>query len=177
MSIFLPFNHRPSSTTVRTGSYTVPSGKYARVTILEADSGFTLNGTTIISQLKYEGLTIADGAGYFQNNTNYNLIGVVGMYVTSGSPTASVRIGRDTGIVPSSLTLSDGSSTIDQNQAYTVNISPGEKIMPVFNDNRVTLYWSLTAHESVGNLSSPLWVNTGGTISGTKYIVEEYNIA
>ena len=48
-SIVIPFNHMPASTTVRTASYTIPAGFYARVVAnVEGTGTFTIGGSTAL---------------------------------------------------------------------------------------------------------------------------------
>jgi len=47
--INLPFNFQPESVAVKTGSYTIPAGKYAFVTAnVVGNSTFTINGSTAL---------------------------------------------------------------------------------------------------------------------------------
>ena len=45
----VPFNNQPTAVSVKTGSYTIPAGKYARVVVnLEGSATFTINGATAL---------------------------------------------------------------------------------------------------------------------------------
>lgn len=48
--VLVPFDFNPVSVSVKTGSYTIPAGKYARAIVNVIGSGtFTINGTTALS--------------------------------------------------------------------------------------------------------------------------------
>lgn len=47
--IILPFNFQPVAVSVRTASYTIPTGRYARVLVnLEGSATFTIGGVTAL---------------------------------------------------------------------------------------------------------------------------------
>lgn len=47
--IVVPFNFEPVAVSVRTASYTIPAGRYARVTVnLEGSATFTIGGVTAL---------------------------------------------------------------------------------------------------------------------------------
>jgi hypothetical protein len=49
-SVVIPFNNNPVSVSVKTASYTIPAGKFARVVVNVIGSGtFTINGNTALS--------------------------------------------------------------------------------------------------------------------------------
>lgn len=49
MSIFVPFNFQPTSTTVRTGSYTIPAGNFAYVKVqCETGGTFSIDGSVAL---------------------------------------------------------------------------------------------------------------------------------
>lgn len=83
--IYIPssagFNNNPLSTTVRTASYTIPAGRYARVVAnLEGSATLTINGTTALrgtqnSILSSSGLitqTQIINAGFGGVSTNFS---------------------------------------------------------------------------------------------------------
>lgn len=48
-NLLVPFDNRPSSVAVKTASYTIPAGKYARVVVnLEGSATFTIGGVTAL---------------------------------------------------------------------------------------------------------------------------------
>jgi hypothetical protein len=84
----MPFNFQPTSVSVKTGSYTIPSGKYARVSVaLLGDSTFTIGGTTCLesktwSVLSSDNLRLADGAA---TNALFTTVGNTGIGSTGGA--------------------------------------------------------------------------------------------
>jgi hypothetical protein len=58
MSYVVPFNYCPVSTTVKTSSYTVPTGQYARVIAnLEGSASLTIDGVTAIRGTQHTALS------------------------------------------------------------------------------------------------------------------------
>lgn len=48
-NLYIPFNFAPSSVAVKTASYTIPAGKYARLVVnLEGSATFTIGGVTAL---------------------------------------------------------------------------------------------------------------------------------
>lgn len=46
----IPFNFQPASVSVQSGSYSIPAGNYARVTVnIDGTGTFTIGGTTALS--------------------------------------------------------------------------------------------------------------------------------
>ena len=94
----IPFNFQPESVSVETGSYTVPAGKYARVTVnLEGSATFTIGGATALrgtqnTVLASDNLRISDasfptGAGTLSADT----IGAADLGAAGGAFSESTR--------------------------------------------------------------------------------------
>lgn len=67
-NIYVPFNFAPLSVSVKTGSYTVPAGKYARAVVnLEGSATFTIGGVTAL------------------RGTQNSVLGGSNMYIATGS--------------------------------------------------------------------------------------------
>lgn len=61
MSIFIPFNHQPASVSVKTGSYSIPAGYYARVVVsLRAEAYGKVRGATATTTAVYTTTASAD---------------------------------------------------------------------------------------------------------------------
>lgn len=80
--LVVPFNFQPSAVSVKTGSYTIPAGKYAKVTVnLEGSATFTIGGVTAIrgtqnSVLGSSLLTTFNGGGAGSADNNSLSTGV-----------------------------------------------------------------------------------------------------
>jgi hypothetical protein len=60
--IVVPFNFQPVAVSVRTASYTIPAGRYARVTVNVIGSGtFTIGGVTALSGSQNNVITSNNG--------------------------------------------------------------------------------------------------------------------
>jgi hypothetical protein len=79
--VFVPFDNNPTSVSVKTASYTIPSGKYAKVVVnLEGSATFTINGTLALrgtqnSVLASDNMRVSNnnfsfGSGYLATTSN-----------------------------------------------------------------------------------------------------------
>jgi N-acetylmuramic acid 6-phosphate (MurNAc-6-P) etherase len=48
LNVFVPFNHQPDATSVKTVSYPIPTGYYARVTFMANGGACTVDGDTVL---------------------------------------------------------------------------------------------------------------------------------
>lgn len=137
MSIVVPFNFQPSSTTVRTGSYTIPAGFYAYVSVhCEPGGTFSIDGNEALSAINSDGFDVISvdqsvnnsstytvPTGYYFQGTAYTsgstvLLGVDGTTVfDSHSGAGSMNEGR----FPISFTAGSG-SVISTNSSDSMNI-------------------------------------------------------
>lgn len=78
------FNHKPASTTVRTASYTIPAGRYARVVANVIGSGaFTIGGVVALqgtqnSVISSDNLTVVAQQGTVAGGGQINIGGLLG---------------------------------------------------------------------------------------------------
>jgi len=69
----IPFNFQPESVSVRTGSYTIPAGKYAFVTVnVEGTGTFTIGGTTALRGTS--NTVLASSALDYRTGTGHNAL-------------------------------------------------------------------------------------------------------
>ena len=180
MSLFLPFNQRPSSTTVRTSSYTIPAGKYARVTVyVEKGGSFTIDGGVALnSEAASAPIAIAvSDSGSYGVNASYT---VPSGYIFEGQATASgsnitVKVG---GLNAQYGNASDSAPSAQQ--VPNIKAGPGQLVEATSNNTLVTLtgYARKVSNENTSN-SEEFWLNSGVTISGSgtwRATVEEYDI-
>ena len=77
-NLYIPFNFAPSSVAVKTGSYTIPAGKYARVVVnLIGSATFTIGGVTALSGTQNSVIT--------SDNNLYRVGGTPGTIATGNS--------------------------------------------------------------------------------------------
>lgn len=187
MSIVVPFDHNPQSIVLKTSSYTIPAGKYARVNIISPN--FQINGT---QQFPSGTLTASTGSGTTASDTATAAVSLGGpAYVYSASvtraqgasmPTASSSGGFGNG------TESTGYAWINQatrtNSAGTTSISAGLNPAHI-----LWVYASYTggtggSHSSsctvsyytLGANPDEIWVPSGTVLAGDFYRVTEYNV-
>lgn len=164
----IPFNNCPISISVKTASYTIPAGKYARI-ITEVDSGglFTIDAVTAMSSAAF--VNIDSG-----NATN----AVLNYTVPTGfraEVTCATTVAGDTYTVNGNSATSMGanaqSTPLQVGPAGTVSLGAG-----VVNNKGIhgTAYPS-----NATNRQATFWVPTGTVISGSgnwKAVVQEYNV-
>lgn len=175
--VFVPFDNNPVSTTKKSGSYTVPQGKYAEVIPHSAD--LTINGVSIgISQTA--GISASNPGSNTGTSTylitfppgtlltnisvtvsNTITTGTIALYIGNSTYTALASITRTTtGTSSSSLSIPIGSSV---NSLYASSASV----------NARTISGNIT-YMSLQN-SQKFWVPSGTVLSGNNYVIEEYN--
>jgi len=165
---FLPFNFQPVSVSVKTGSYTIPAGKYARVTV-EVDSGgiFTIN---TINACTSAGFIAIDQANASLAALSYSV------------PT-DYR-----GSAAFSSTLTDtysiaGNSTININTNSSspvgIDLGPGSVYsMPGGVASNAKGIHGVAIPSNATNRQATYWLPTGTVINGSgnwRAVVEEYN--
>ena len=164
---FLPFNFQPSSVAVKTGSYTIPAGKYARVTV-EVDSGgiFTIDAVSALTSAAF-----------------------VNVDSTSGSGTGSVTYTVPTGFKASVSGIATGESafSVNNNGDQLLGTSIHTNLFNIGPAGTLTVYTSLLGFARVQGLATPsnatnrqatFWLPTGTIINGSgnwRAVVEEYN--
>ena len=68
MSLFVPMNFDPVSTTIKTGAYTVPTGKFAKVEVSSTHSGnFTIDSAIAIP------VSVVDTEAVNQTSGSYSI--------------------------------------------------------------------------------------------------------
>lgn len=174
--LIVPFDNDPASVSVKTGSYTVPAGKYDKVYAL---SGLTINGDQVTSSEVY---TVSAGNIY---TTPGFPSGAFGCYL-SYSMTKSTTSGSK--IIYSYLPLSSGATDqtlfrAEQRTLFTTTAS-GTQTGTLFIPAGLWVY--ATSSSGLGGTNSgsftfsyldnnSYWVPSGTVLNGFKYLVEEYN--
>lgn len=81
-ALVVPFNFQPSSVSVKTGSYDIPTGKYAKVVVnLEGSATFTIGGVTALVGTQNSVLG--------SSSLTYSNTGVSGRLSTHGAETVA----------------------------------------------------------------------------------------
>ena len=162
MSLFLPFNHRPSLVIANPASYTCPAGKYARVV------------ATMTTNALYD-FTVDFGLDVITAN----------MYPSSESNSESIEFWIKTGDVVSKSIDNISASTVDTITSSTTNLDQikasdtgfasvllnGTTISSVVSSMSVSVMYNVT-HAFNANVT----LSASGT-SSVNMVIEEYDIA
>ena len=164
-NLYIPFNFAPSSVAVKTGSYTIPAGKYARV-IVEVDSGgiFTINAVNAVTSAAFANIDVGSGS----SPTSYS--------VPTGfkaSATLSCSSGSGT------ITLNGNSTEVTPVNTYSseFSIGPGGSYSITGTNGHLHIQGVATPSNAT-NRQADLWVPTGTIINGSgnwRAVVMEYN--
>jgi len=164
----IPFNNQPVSASVKTSSYTIPSGKYALVKTLTPR--LSIDGVDI-NPLRTVTGSVPNSTSVTVNydlsiETNTSLISTAN-FSTSGTGTyINVFSG---GYV---LFSASASSTFITNGAHFGNIRV--QMGQTTTGNR-SYSFSLNFYPEISSQTS-FWVNSGTVINGASYVVEEFNV-
>jgi hypothetical protein len=163
----IPFNFQPVSTSVKTASYTIPAGKYARVKPLRAD--FTLNGVS----LGVTAINIVSVSGSIASLSVSPLSGSVlishTIEITTGSVSATGTIFTGTG----SPAVGTISRTFIGSTTAAIAIPVAGVAFSISVLCAATANYSVT-HASFSEPPDSFWIPSG-VLTGSMYIVEEYN--
>lgn len=163
----IPFNNNPSSVSVKTVSYTIPSGKYAQAYV-EADSGgiFTINSVNAVTTSPFLNVDIAPAAfnsASYTAPTGYQAT-ITGVH--NGSATTFSVNGNANESLP----------TTTYSTAH--NIGPGGTFVTAASGAN-SFVQGVATPSNATNRQATFWVPTGTVISGSgnwKAVVQEYNV-
>lgn len=161
MSVFVPFNFQPASVSVKTSSYTIPTGSYAYVQAQVDDGGtFTIDAATALSS---EGETTSAIAAVDAESasTDATLYTVPSGYIFEGQVVGSGGADLDIG----------GATAVKNIPTTTTPVKAGSGQVIAINGTPSGLV-SLTGYairkfEPETNASGSFWLPTGTVINGT----------
>jgi hypothetical protein len=176
-SFIVPFNQQPVSTSVKTTSYTIPAGKYARVTgKITSDNSFSTATGTL-------GFLAIDGSPVqYVNNYGINRVWSTGLTNFFTIPTQSsgnmTYWIQNTGAGATAFTI-NGVFSISLAAGATstgsFNVTPGDQLnFSVAQTGR--FYGAVIGNKSI---DISLWVPAGTVLTGSVlpiWVVEEYNM-
>jgi len=181
-SVYIPStsgggNTSPASISVKTASYTIPAGKYARVIPNRAD--FTINGS-FLSTSSTCSVNVAGAVGV-PASSSYQIDFTTGSLITSYSITNSsanystggLYFGNSTYTPIVSLTrTTNGTGT---SGAVTVPIPAVSTTLNCYSAAFTNVTFSLT-YRSFQNSIADIWISSGTVLGGSSYVVEEYTV-
>lgn len=171
--VFVPFDNNPTSVSVKTESYTIPAGKYAKVKNLCGN--FSINGTLMGRYMYDYGSVVVNNTSTSRsqsgNTLKYTYIKTVSTGTSStGSANYGYSIGAQVFYAPS--------TSINRNSfSFEINFNSS------YRDYSYASFWNETGSQSFTITSDfaitcdefELWLPAGTVISGSHFIVTEYN--
>lgn len=176
--MYIPFNHQPDSISIKTSSYTIPSGKYARVVVTDTESDFTIDSVVAIDQTTFDGsFSLGAGGTKFTNTSPHTLKGSVSLpngasitiYAADASNTAAALFNPNTG----AAMIFAGTTSTPSSSGLEVVLQPNHVIYISSPSGGGTGYYSLRAATQPS--TNEFWVPAGTDLDGSRYIVELYN--
>lgn len=178
-TMIVPFNFQPSSVSVKTASYTIPAGKYAKVQCY-----FTGSGSTTAATYTQQSATVNGTSVLWEGfRVNRSLSASLVSFTFPSTASGSASIGYKSFFAPSnglvvlinSYEILNASSAI--NTFIQTNISGGENasLGEGTNSGVKTLNISFTPLRQ----SFESWVPAGTVLSGTgtyAWYIEEFNM-
>lgn len=176
-SFIVPFNQQPVSTSVKTTSYTIPAGRYARVTgRITSDNSFSA-ATGTLGFLAIDGSPVQYVNNFLINRTMSGVSaiftmpaqfsGTMSYWVLNTSPgtiTFSIDSGTNVSLPPSTGTAS-GICNVLPGTAITYSVAANGRFVAQCLGNK--------------SIDISLWVPAGTVLTGSVlpiWVVEEYNM-
>lgn len=166
--VFVPFDNNPLAVSVKTASYTIPTGRFAKVYV-ECDSGgqFTINGAVAVKTDAFINIDIAGG-----NNLTYTVpSGYYAIFASAGgTQTGSAYFN---GNISSDYGVSAGSSALVQG----TSVGPGGSITVLLNSGFSEIAGTAIPSNAT-HRQAEFFLPAGTIISGSgnwKAVVMEYN--
>jgi hypothetical protein len=164
--VFVPFDNNPLEVSVKTASYTIPTGRFAKVYV-ECDSGgqFTINGNVAVKTDAFINIdvTATSGTLTYSVPTNY-LASIAAAVVSSGTPNIYVN-GND--------------YSLGMGEASGLEIGPGGSVSAHSSDfNADRGISGVLKPSNATHRQAEFFLPAGTIISGSgnwKAVVMEYN--
>lgn len=170
---FSPFNFQPSASTIETGGYTVPSGKYAYATPLSYNC--TLDGVSVM-QIGAKSGSLGTGTIPMVIPTS----GLVHVLSASGGGTVVFQIAdgvaiRNLSAAASSisLTIFGGNIASSITNAAINSSADTSGIVYLTKTSSGTTNWSITTYKASSDVG--IWIPSGAVLAGSRWHVAEYN--
>lgn len=197
--LIVPFDNNPASTSIKTTSYTIPAGKYARVRDQYGD--LSLNSTPVYTLLQEVNYLTTVGTTFINTNTGFDIA-----KITTTSTVSNGLNGTFFGLAKAwyeggtTLTYDDNggmglvthtSFTGTRTSYYVSDKNTNQRIVSANTAGASSTaftfrgYFFTTSEASgvvTGNLkliksnNNEFWVPTGTILEGLGYMVTEYNV-
>jgi hypothetical protein len=165
----IPFNFQPVSVSVKTGSYTIPAGNYARV-LVECDSGgtFTIDTVTAVTTAAFVNIDLAAGSADLNHTVPTGFRSIVSVATT----------GADTITVNGNLLLSSTTPGFYNSQLPNIEIGPGGNVLITNSIGGSKSIVGVSIPSNATHRQAEFWLPSGTVINGTgtwRAVVMEYN--
>lgn len=158
----------PASISVKTASYTIPAGRYARI-VAECDSGgtLTINAVTAITTAAFVNIDT-------QNTNSFNTI----TYTVPANYNADlflVHSGTNQYVISGNIAIGNNTS----NSPVNVPLGPAGSLLGNYSQTGFASITGYATPSNATNRQGQFFVPTGTVISGTgnwRAVVEEYTI-
>lgn len=150
----VPFNFQPASVSVKTGSYAIPAGFYAKV-VVEVDSGgiFTIDSVNALTSAAFVNVD-----AYDQSNSNVSYTVPSGYY-------AETQINSDGSI--SGVTISGNATGSQPSQFTHFSLGPGGSISFGGGLNSRDSVTGYAIPSNATNRTAEFWLPSGTVINGS----------
>lgn len=191
MSILVPFDFNPISTTVKTGMFTVPAGKYGWIKPLGPQKqDLTIDTVIAFPQNYFEDIILVSAAGTFEGaflpgdglwkvDTRFELVS------GAGTPTLTSIIFQPTGGAPGTADFSMDFTT-EFNSATPADNGIRRFVFDGHSSSFIrlivasfaasSLNWITVAQKLDADAPVEMKVTTGAVLDGTRYVFEEFNV-
>ena len=185
MGLYVPWANKPDNVTVRTSGYTIPAGKYARITPQEWN--FTIDGNSPMF-ITSKTIVVPDPGGKIAGPITDDLI----IQVETPDTIHATVYGGVWHEYDVNASFANGYfSTITGKQintnttgSFTLGVEDLANIGPIIESQ--VYYFGIYGNGAFGGANPtylrfyrrslhPIWVPTGTVLAGSRYYVEEYN--
>ena len=176
----IPFNNQPLTTTIKTASYTIPAGKYAKATGYFISNGSGTAATYTMSSLSIDGVAVLRESGFRVTRT---IAGATAVFTVPSTFCGTMTFSCGTsGVTTSTLNIDGIPYLVLSNAATAANLLACD----IAGGAAITYSTALTCNCSLqftnnGPKQITAWVPAGTVLTGSlassfHWIVEEYNV-
>jgi hypothetical protein len=171
MSTFLPFNQNPTSIAIKTSSYSIPATSYAKVTVIDHATDFTIDGVTAIPATVYSaGWSGTTSGTKFTNTSPWPLIGSI----TNQTNAIAVTVRNSTTATAQVNPYSNAAQTTAVASANIGAYLPVGAYIECASGGAGSGSYQLQA--VIEPSQKVFWVPPSTALVGSRYVVELFNI-
>lgn len=174
--LFKPFDYNPVSVSVKTGSYSIPAGRYAYVVPECDDSNFTIDGNSAVQSRQYSingSVPSVPGGGARTLLTTNNNLGPIKIKGVSDTNFLLLRPAGGSSGGTDDITIHDST---DPTKTQEITFNVGDSLYFKNDGGLATVSYNVTGYRLGINYANGFWVPTGTSLNGDRYTVAEYII-